>query len=104
MKYKDFVKLCLCNARNSIEVENIKRILPIKWEDIEIAYIDETRISISSQKYHDEIISENGYFRCDEILKSIAKIYDIKYVDTTLRNLLILQKELYKVVGINEGE
>lgn len=102
MNYKEFVKLCFYNIRNSIEVTNIKRVLPIKNQEIEILYIDETKISINSLKYKDIILSENGYFRCDEIIKSIAKVYGIEYVDNTLRNLLILQKELFKTIGINE--
>lgn len=103
MEYKEFIKLCFYNARNSIKVDNAKKILPIKSDKIEILYIDENKISINNINSKYIICAENGYFRCDEIIKSIASIYGLKYVDNTLRNLLILQKDLFKIVGINEG-
>lgn len=104
MSYKEFIKLCFYNIRNSIEVSNAQKILPIKTEEVEILYIDETKISINSPKYKDIILSENGYFRCDQIIKSIAKIYEIEYVDNTLKNLLILQKKLFEVIDNNRGK
>lgn len=103
MSYKEFVKLCFYNIRNSIEVSNAQKVLPIKTQEVEILYIDENKMSINSLKHKDIILSENGYFRCDEIIKSIAKVYGIEYVDNTLKNLLILQKKLFKVIGIDEG-
>ena len=103
MEYKEFIKLCFYNVRNSIKVDNAKEILPIKNGEIEILYIDENKISINSLNSKYVIFSENGYFRCDEIIKSIASIYGLKYVDNTIRNLLVLQKDLFKIVGINEG-
>lgn len=103
LSYKEFVKLCFYNIRNSIEIENVKKILPIKNQEVEILYIDETKISINSINHKDTIYSENGFFRCDEIIKSIAKVYEVEYIDNTLRNLLVLQKKLFKVIGITEG-
>lgn len=103
MNYKEFVKLCFYNIRNSIEVSNAEKILPIKTKEVEILYLDENRLSINSEAYKDIVYSTNGYFRCDEIIKLIAKVYGIEYVDNTIRNLLILQKQLFKVIGINEG-
>ena len=104
MQYKDFIKLCFCNIRNSIEVSNVKRIMPIKSKELEILLIDENRLSIISKEYNDVIWAENGYFRCDEIIKSVAKVYHVEYVDNTFRNLLVLRQKLFKVIGIDEGE
>lgn len=103
MNYKEFVKLCFYNIRNSIKVENAKKVLPIKTKDIEILYIDESKIFINSIDYQNFIYSENGYFRCDEIIKSISKIYGLEYIDNKLKNLINLQKNLFSVIGINEG-
>lgn len=103
MNYKEFVKLCVYNARNSIKVENMKQIVPIRTDDVEINLINDNRLSISSSRGTDIIFAENNYFKCDEIIKSIAKVYEIEYVDNTIRNLLTLQQELFKIIGINEG-
>ena len=103
MKYKEFVKLCFYNIRNSLEVENAKKILPIKTEEIEISLIDDSKISISSKKDNYIVYSDNEYFSCEEIVKAIASLYDIEYVDCTLRNLVNLQKKLYKVLNIDGG-
>lgn len=104
MSYKEFIKLCFYNIRNSIAVSNAEKILPIKVQEVEILYVDETKMLIQSMNHKDIIFSENGYFRCDEIIKSILKVYGIEYENNTLRNLLILQKKLFKAIGINEGE
>lgn len=104
MSYKEFIKLCFYNIRNSITVSNAKKVLPIKVQEVEILYVDEMKLLIQSMNHRDIIFSENGYFRCDEIIKSIVKVYGIQYENNTLRNLLILQKKLFKEIGISEGE
>lgn len=103
MNYKEFVKLCFYNIRNSLEVENAKKVLPIKTDDVEICFVDDSKMSINSKKDTYFIYSDNRYFRCDEIIKAIANIYDIEYVDNTLRNLISLQKDLYRVLNIDGG-
>ena len=104
MNYKDFISLCLCNARNSIEVSNAKSIMPIKSNKVEISYLDDKRLVINSSIGKTIIWAENGYFRCDEILKSIANVYNVEYVDNSFRNLLCLRKNLLNAIEINEGE
>ena len=104
MGYKEFVKLCFYNIRNSIEVSNAQKIMPIKGKDFEIVYENENKLSINSENSKDIIWAENGYFRCDEIIKVIAKIYKLEYIDNKLINILPLQKKLFNVIGLDKVE
>lgn len=100
MDCKLFIKLNIINIRNSIKYDNIKKILPIKDEELEIIYINEARICLIKNEKIVNVWAKNGYFLCSDIIKAICHLYDIKYVDNTIDELVKLKKEMVKKIKL----
>lgn len=96
MNCKLFIKLNIINIRNSIKCSNIKKILPIKDEELEIVYVNEARISLIRNEEIIDVWATNKYFLCSDIIEAICYLYDIEYVDDTIQELVKLKKEMVK--------
>ena len=100
MDYKLFIKHNIINIRNSIKYNNVKKILPIKDEELAIIYVNEARICLIKNEECINVWAKNEYFLCSDIIKAICCLYDIKYVDNTIQELVKLKKEIVKKIKL----
>lgn len=100
MNYKLFIKFNIINIRNSIKYNNIEKILPIKDEELEIIYVNEARIILIKNEESVNVWAKNEYFLCSDIIRAICYLYDIKYVDNTIQELVKLKKEMVKKIKL----
>ena len=100
MYYKLFIKHNIINIRNSIKYNNVKKILPIKDEELAIIYVNEARICLIKNEECINVWAKNEYFLCSDIIKAICCLYDIKYVDNTIQELVKLKKEIVKKIKL----